>query len=206
MQLSLLAVLLLGGTTPIISEPPQAWEVLTASDTLTVWQRPVVGSGIREVQVEAVLEASSRQIWNVIRDVAKHPEFLPYVAEARVVRDAGEVRYVYQRVSPPVVADRDYTLGARAYEDHETLVFQQDFWLENAVGPAPQDGVVRVEVVQGRWILEPLNPKRTRILYQLHTDPGGSIPSWLINFGQRYSLPRLLNAVERRAQDPTWTP
>jgi len=31
------------------------------------------------------------------------------------------------------------------------------------------------------WIFENLDTKKTKVTYQMHAEPGGSLPAWLIN-------------------------
>ena len=178
--------------------PP--WRRVRDADGIAIWQREVPGSPIYEIRVETVFAASSERIWQVIRDVAQHSSFLPYVAESRVLRNEDAMRrLVYQRISPPVVNDRDYTIRTIAWPDHETGVFEQHFAAANNQGPPPRRDAVRVANLKGGWILEPLDAHHTRIVYWIHTDPGGLIPAWLINLGSRISVPRLLAAIEKRA-------
>jgi hypothetical protein len=176
------------------------WELLRSSSELSIWQRSVPNSDIREVKVEAVIPAPTGRLWQVIRDTAAYPQFLPYVKEARILTvDEAGVRTIYQKISPPLVSQRDFVIRQIAQIDSETGVYQQDFEGVTGVGPAPVDGVVRITAMHGRWVLEPVTPTSTRLVYWLHADPGGHVPAWIINFGQRYSLPKLFKAIERRA-------
>lgn len=179
------------------------WDPVRQGEDLSIWRRAVPGSPIREVRVEATLRASSVRLWEVIRDVGSHTQFLPYVRESRLLDEPSpERRTYYQRISPPVVSDRDYTLRARAWADYQTGVFEHAFEVANELGPPPQAGVVRIAELRGRWTLEPVGPERTRIVYWVHMNPGGSIPAWVTNLGQGISLPKLFAAIEKRARDP----
>jgi ribosome-associated toxin RatA of RatAB toxin-antitoxin module len=42
--------------------------------------------------------------------VEGYPRFMPYVAECRILKRDGNSIYSYQRISPKIVADRDYAL------------------------------------------------------------------------------------------------
>jgi len=42
-------------------------------------------------------------------------------------------------------------------------------------------GYVRVAQVEGFWKLVPKGDNQTEVTYQVHTEPGGSVPSWLAN-------------------------
>ena len=45
---------------------------------------------------------------------------------------------------------------------------------------------------------------RTHLTYWLYTDPGGSIPNWIANKANTISLPDVMRAIAKRAEDPTW--
>jgi hypothetical protein len=54
--------------------------------------------------------------------------------------------------------------------------------LAGAADYAPQEkGFVRVAQVQGFWKMVPQGANQTQVIYQVHTEPGGSVPSWLAN-------------------------
>jgi len=44
-----------------------------------------------------------------------------------------------------------------------------------------EKGYVRVAQVDGFWKLVPKGDNLTEVTYQVHTEPGGSVPSWLAN-------------------------
>jgi hypothetical protein len=44
-----------------------------------------------------------------------------------------------------------------------------------------EKGFVRVAQVEGFWKFVPKGADQTEVTYQVHTEPGGSVPSWLAN-------------------------
>ena len=40
---------------------------------------------------------------------------------------------------------------------------------------------MRIPYLSGYWLLEKQGANRTKVTYQVHADPGGSIPHWLAN-------------------------
>ncbi|MDH3976841.1 MAG: START domain-containing protein, partial [Deltaproteobacteria bacterium] len=42
-------------------------------------------------------------------------------------------------------------------------------------------GLVRVKMIKGHWLFTPLEEGMTEVVYQVHNDPGGNLPSWLVN-------------------------
>lgn len=44
-----------------------------------------------------------------------------------------------------------------------------------------KNNLVRVEYLQGAWLLEALKPGVSQLTYCIHSDPNGRIPDWVIN-------------------------
>jgi len=42
-------------------------------------------------------------------------------------------------------------------------------------------GVVRIKNSTGKWVITPGGSGQVKVEYSLHVDPGGNIPSWLVN-------------------------
>lgn len=190
--------------TSLLSNSP--WEEVSNRDGIRIWKRQRAGVSVPEHRVETVIPAASARVWEVIKEVNNHPKFMPYMVEARILKEQGDVRWVYQRLSPPLISDRDYVVRAETLADASVGVYEQRFEVAaKGVGPGPVKGVVRVPLASGRWLLEPLSPQKTRVIYELLTDPGGMVPSWVVGFAQRNSFPDLFAAVTQRAKNPTWT-
>ena len=69
------------------------------------------------------------------------------------------------------------------------------------VASAGEDGVIRLKVNTGSWTMEPIDGgKRTLATYQLLTDPGGSIPTFIANKANTKALPELFARVRKRAE------
>ncbi len=200
---TLLTGLSLAGPIP---HNPNPWILQRDSDGIKLWQREVPDSDIQQVKLEVTIRGSSRRVWDTLRDVEAVPDYNPYVGESRLIEQQGNVRYVYQRFTPPFVDDRDLTYRAVALEDHQTGVYEQLITIANQKGPPPRSGIIRVQVVEAHWLLEPIGSDRTRLLYWIHTDPGGWIPDWFYNWGQRRSVPTMIDSFEKRVLDPTWRP
>ena len=43
-------------------------------------------------------------------------------------------------------------------------------------------GIVRVKQFVGSWELKKINDSETLVMTQCHTEAGGSIPAWIINY------------------------
>lgn len=182
------------------------WPLVMKRNGIEVYARVLPGSRAKEVRATIEIDAPPGQVFALLLDSGKFVEFMPYIVEARTVaRDSRSVWYLYQRISPPLVSDRDYTLRHESFEEPQQGRYELRWDVANDRGPAARDGVVRVEVCTGSYVVEGQGGDvRTRLTYQLHTDPGGSLPDWLANRANIESVPALLQAIGHRAVDPSW--
>lgn len=188
-----------------LAADPQPWEEVENDDGIRVWARDVSGSSIREVKAETIINLPAKRVWAVLYDVSRYPEFMPYLIKGKVIGAAGPgAQYEYQLIDPPFVDRRDYTLKVTVKQNEETGLYTRSWVPANDKGPPKQEDVVRIEVCKGAWTVERLGSQSTRVEYYLYTDPGGSIPKWIANKANSTSVPDLVDAVRKRAHDPTW--
>jgi hypothetical protein len=183
---------------------PGEWKFVSDKDGVSLYrrQRP------RSYESKAIGEiaASTDLVRAVLDDVESYASFMPYTAECRVLkRESGSV-LAYQRISAPVVSDRDYTVHVRTTVkkvENGTNYFIR--WeTDNAAGPPEKRGVVRVTLCEGSWLLEPIGPDKTRATYMVYTDSGGLIPSFIKNTGSQVGIRKLFAAIRKRVSDPKY--
>lgn len=182
----------------ILTSSDGTWQSIHADDTLRIWARAHVESDIHEVKATRVMPVAIDDVWATITDVEHFVEFMPYVAEARVVKRTDSGHFEYLRINPPFVSQRDYTLHVTVEQDEG--FYQRSWTIANAHGPAPTDNAVRLQICDGSWTLRRVDADHTEVTYWIYTDPAGSIPAWVANRANHQSIPEVLDAVHQRAQ------
>ena len=184
--------------------PPGEWKPISNKEGVALFrrQRP------RSYESKAVGEiaASTNIVHAVLDDAEAYTSFMPYTAECRVLhRDENSI-LAYQRISAPLASDRDYTIRVRTTSkkvEGGTQYFSH--WeADNAAGPPEKRGVVRVNLCEGSWLLEPIAPDRTRATYTVYTDSGGSIPKFIKETGSQIGIRKLFAAVRKQVGDPKY--
>jgi ribosome-associated toxin RatA of RatAB toxin-antitoxin module len=166
---------------------PNPWKERDSDAEMRVWTRSSPKSDAHEIKVEARTNQPVEHIWAVFEDTDSYPEFMPYVTAVRLLTRKGDaitgelVEHIYQIVTPPFGSKRDYTLQVRSRARPSAGEYTRVWNLANDAGPAPQANMVRIGLCRGRWMFQALSPTSTRIIYISQTDPGGSVPSWLVN-------------------------
>ena len=212
-RLLLPTLLVLAGTAclasePSISDPVNAdWKLATDSNGVTIYSRPHPGSSLKEFKGMGVIDASSRAVHQVIDDIDAYPTFMPYIAECRLLkREGSDSLITYQRFSPKICCDRDYTLRIRemSWPTAAGLAYSNNWEPANEFGPAKKTGVVRINICQGAWLLEPDGTKKTHATYSVYTDTGGLIPSFMANHFSESAIEKVFAAVRKQVKEPKY--
>ncbi|QRN94077.1 SRPBCC family protein [Archangium violaceum] len=192
-----LLVLLAGAGEP-------AWQQVTRDDGITVLARTPEGGSVAEVKATALVDAPPQDVWRVIRDYPNYKKTMPYTEESRVLSSEqdGKVIVFHCLVNAPLVDKRDFIIRIVDESDwKDGKGFLKTTWTLATEGlPPEREGVVRVKLNKGYWLLEPREEgKKTFVTYYLYTDPGGSLPRWIADRANKTSVPDVLRAVRKYA-------
>src|SRR5713101_2188419 len=155
--------LIFAGTIGLAAEPPKSgaasddWKFAMKTNGNTIYARLHEGSSLKEFKAVGDIDAPSRAVHGVIGDIDAYPSFMLYTVECRLLKREKDSLITYQRISPKICGDRDYTLRVRqaSWPGSGGLVYTNYWELANALGPPQKPGVVRVKVCEGAWLLEP---------------------------------------------------
>ncbi len=211
----LLGVLcLLGGS--VLSPLPAAradngpWMEVSRSGSLVVYNRVRAGADVKEIKGVGTIDAPNWVVKNVLDDADHYTAFMPNVEESRVLKrdPATRTALAYARVNPPLISQRDYTLLVHdeSTKNADGSVTYKNRWeAASDKGPAEKPGVVRVKITDGYWLLEPADDgKKTKATYQLYTDGGGGIPTFVANQVNKSRVKEIFERVEKQAQKPEY--
>jgi ribosome-associated toxin RatA of RatAB toxin-antitoxin module len=178
------------------------WQTLSDRDGVLVERRSHTGSEFYEVRATTESPLSPAAIFETIWRQREHPQFVPYLKRLELLSDSGDERLTYEQVAVPLARDRDYTIRLRKRVDQEAQRYEIVFAIANEAGPPPDGSHVRVAQIRGRWLIEPGRDGRgARVRYEVLSDPGGIIPSWVVNRVQGEAAASLVRAMLQRTQD-----
>ena len=200
---ALLAAWLLAVAPARSADDEKKWEVASQKADLTVYQRLRKGADIKEFKAIGTIAAPPISVRQVLDDVEEFPRFMPYVVEAKVLSQERGSRVTYQRLSPPIVGDRDYTIRVKfeILRGADGLCYGSRWQAANDLGPAEKAGVARVKITEGSWLLEPIDDgRRTRATYALFSDSGGKLPVMIANTASRTAIPKLFDSVRKQVR------
>lgn len=164
------------------AQPDDNWVLKQNKYGVKIYTAKVPDSKVKAIKVECELRATLSQVVAVVMDIKNSKQWVYRTASAYVIKQSSPSDlYYYSLVKMPwPVTSRDFIAHLMVKQDDATKVVTID-------GPCVADmvprkrKVVRVTNSTGRWLLTPDGATRVKIVYTLHADPGGTIPSWLTN-------------------------
>ena len=185
----------------------EGWKLAAVRENnVAIYSRPRPGSPLKEFKAVGPIDAPTAAVSAVIDDFKNYPKFMPFTSECRVIKQDGDSIIGYQRLSPKICADRDYTLRVwkKSWPVSDGLVFMSQWSPANELGPPEKKGVVRVKICEGKWLLEPDGAIKTRATYSIYSDTGGALPSFISNHVSLTGISRLFAAIRKQVKDPKY--
>ena len=164
--------------------PRGPWELVRDDDGIVVHRRTVPGSKLHEFRGVGVVQAPIAAVLAVLDDAEHRTEWMKEAVSNRRIARVGQYGEIfYSRTGAPwPVSDRDVVNRAQTSFDGAAHLVRVEF--RSTTDPAwpPQSGVVRMPSLEGHWTMWPEHGGAwTRIEYQLHANPGGMLPQWIVN-------------------------
>ncbi len=183
------------------------WTEEMSGGGLTLYSRARSESKLREFKATGVIEAPPAVVFAVIDDSEEYPHFMPYTSEVRVLKREKNRMVAYQRLAFPIVSDRDYTLVSRneKWLGPEGPIYRVRWEPANELGPPLREGVQRVALCEGGWLLEPGANGTTRATYSIFTDSGGGLPPFLAEKASRIGIRKIFEAIRKQVKQPKYS-
>jgi Polyketide cyclase / dehydrase and lipid transport len=205
MKGALITIFLAGAALSIFAAdrtPTEDWKLVKQTNGVAIYSRPHPGSHLKEFKAIGEVDAPTATVHKVIDDYEAYPSFMPYTAECRVLERHRDSVLVYQRISPKIVSDRDYTIRIddKSWPAEHGVAYSSRWKQADEKGPPETHGVFRVKLCDGSWLLEPAGPNKTRATYHVFTDSGINVPPFLANTISETGIVKLFAAVRKQAK------
>ena len=157
------------------------WELDKDKDGVKVYTRAVSGSSIKEYKAVANIKADRVAIARVLTRIGDLQNWMPNVKKSKLLKKTSStsiIGYYTVDLSWPM-DNRDIVLDLWVETNNDkgvTFIKMK----ENLRAYAEVDDFVRIKKANGFYKLT-TNGNTTDIVYQFHSDPGGSLPTSIIN-------------------------
>ncbi|MEO1261217.1 MAG: START domain-containing protein [Bacteroidota bacterium] len=158
------------------------WELKRDKGDIVVYVRESKDSDIKELKFETELEASLNSIAAILMDVEGFDDWVYSSVVSRTVKQISDTEVIYYNEIdfPWPLSNRDLVLHSRFWQDKETKAIHSQTFSAHDLLPE-EKGLVRMTKADIHWIFTPIGNGKVNLVYTLSTDPGGSIPAWMIN-------------------------
>jgi hypothetical protein len=157
------------------------WELEKDKDGVKVYTRVVSGSSIKEYKAVANIKADRVAIARVLTRVGDLQNWMPNVEKSKMVKKMSNtsiIGYYTVDLSWPI-DNRDIVLDLWV-ETNKDKGITYIKMKENQTAYAEVDGYTRIKKAEGFYKLTK-NGNTTDLVYQFHSEPGGSLPTSIIN-------------------------
>lgn len=167
---------------------PADWESLGNKKGVELYRRESSGDVV-ELKGVGTIEAPLWKVAATLLDTERAPEWVDSLEQSRVVRRIDLNTYVeYNHIGTPFfLKDRDFVSTVKIEVDpqHKTFALRYQPADESVGGSVGDKGHIRGEIKPAVFKLAAVAPNRTQLSGEIHCDPKGTIPKWLVNFFQR---------------------
>jgi len=170
------------------TEPDLSWADRAALDAGEVELTMNRGGRVTEVTATIVVDATPRDIWNVLVACEIAPEYVPNVISCRSIEllDDGAAELFIQTIKPAFFIPSFEHVFRMDYQPFERID------INRVSGP--------IKLLESVWWIEVRADGRIALTYSLRLDPGIPIPRMFVRQTLRRDLPRVLRAVRERAE------
>ena len=198
-------VVSLGLAVPAVASP---WEALGKEGGIELYKQARKGSNIHAHKGITELPYTPDKVAEVILDFDRYVAFMPNVIESKTIsQQTGathkhSARY-YIRLEIPTLDDRDFIIHAdiatASTPEGKAWTIAYHAVKDPAVPEVPD--VIRLKKITGVWVLQPIKGgKATRLIYELHSEFGGSVPDFLIDAHAADSLSDIIKNLRARCR------
>ncbi|MGL4368217.1 MAG: START domain-containing protein [Spirochaetota bacterium] len=201
---------------PCLVSAGSGWNLIKDSDGIQVYNKEIDGSDIKEFKAVAVIDSPIEVIFEVMADVPAGTRWIDNCIENRIVKNIGDTvvakdkvyskNLVYSAIGAPFpVKNRDLVVETETKWDiNARSVF---IGFHAAADPAVpvSSRFVRITELKGSWSFESIDNVRTRAVYQVKQNPGGYLPSFMVNYANKEIPYKTIMGLRKIAKDEKYT-
>jgi hypothetical protein len=156
------------------------WQVAKEQHGIKVSLSEVAGSKYKAYRGVTVMNTTMDKLKALQEDVSGACAWIHECKSQKLLKHEGRESWTYTQFNTPwPVTSRDSVLQVTTVEGADGSLTRN---LKGVPTYLPKEkGFVRVTQVEGFWKFTPKGANQVEVTYQVHTEPGGDVPSWLAN-------------------------
>jgi hypothetical protein len=176
------ATALLCMSIPTLAEiGPWELEAHDKDNDIQVFTRTVESSSLKEFKGVTYIKADVAAFVALLLDTEMTTSWMHNVIEFKVVDAPSDTESLIYTVNktPWPITDRDVYIRSVISADKlgtvtSSFIAEPDFAKKN-------EGFIRMPELLGTWVFTPMEDGMVEVSYQVHANPGGSLPDWMVN-------------------------
>ena len=140
--------------------------------------KKIEGSSIKAFRVEGIVGAKPELIVKTLMDFKNFVKWHDSILEAKELKKISDNKILaYMKIDFPwPVKNRDSIATSEVVKNGEEV----KVLIQRSNDQSIKTKNIRVSKTEGYWSVKP-HPKGAYVYQQLHAEPGGSIPDWVVN-------------------------
>ena len=181
------------------SAQAEDWQVAKEKDGIKVSLSEVAGSKYKAYRGVTVMQTTMAKLRALQEDVPGACAWIHECKSQKLLKHEGDKSWTYTQFNTPwPVTSRDSVLEVTTVDGADGSLTRN---LKGVPTYVPEEkGFVRVTQVDGFWKFTPKGANQVEVTYQVHTEPGGDVPSWLANKFVVDAPFNTLKALKERAE------
>ena len=158
------------------------WELRKSSNGIYVYTRQGIKSDIKEVRCVTNFQSNLKNLVYFIKDISAHPQYIYKCKMSFILKNVNdsELYYYHETAAPWPVANRYGVIYYKITQNNSTKVVT--IKSNGILGMYPnQPDLVEVPALTATWTFTPKSDGTVDGEYYIYLNPGGNIPTWLIN-------------------------
>jgi hypothetical protein len=149
---------------------------------LKIYTREIAGSSLNEFKGEMLIETKLKTLAALLLDSQAAPEWIHQCESFEIIEqlDPKNAIIYFINGAPWPVSDRDAVVSSSFSQDPDSHTVRIDIQALDDRLPEDED-YVRIPRMKGHWAFTPQGNGQVLVRYQVHAEPGGSLPAWLAN-------------------------
>ncbi|MBL7802705.1 MAG: hypothetical protein JNL02_03145 [Saprospiraceae bacterium] len=186
-----------------LAQSNDGWVFKNEKEAVKVYIRKT--SDVHELKLVTSLKAPLSGMVQLLSEVDQYPVWGYKVAEARVVRRVNDQEcYYYSRLDFPwPMNDRDIVMHSVVKQDPNTRAISATSQAMTGMVPEVKD-VIRIRSCHSKWTIIPGAGGWLYVEYYIYSDPGGSLPDWLVNMAIDSGPRETIKNIRQMLQQPKY--
>jgi hypothetical protein len=155
------------------------WIIKIEKNGITVSVKQIEGQEIKSVRSFVTINAPIEKVKSIILDIDNYPSWVYKCSKAHLLKSTSPNELIYYQYTnaPITIKDRDLVVGMYIQNENDGWTID----LKALPDYIPQNkNVIRINLFNSTWRLVRKGNK-TEVTNEITTDPGGSVPSRVIN-------------------------